>query len=489
VTLLGPSAALRSRGLTNSVEPHAESGGHAQHDALLGTLVAGHYRVIRRIGQGGMGAVYEVTRDEERAAIKFITGNGKQLDSRALKRFQREAALAAEIVHPNVTRTFEFGHDDELGAPFFVMELLAGRDLGAVLQELAPLEPAVCAKIGAQAARGLSAAHSRGVVHRDVKPHNLFLHGQQEVTVKVCDFGVAKLAEPARQGDDSSLTHSGGIIGSPRYMSPEQAQGAKDLDERTDVWSLCASLFEALSGRRLWEAETLGEIIVAICTKPIPRLTQVAPWVPPALAATVHRGLERDKEARWPTMHELEQALDQHTDGANAMNWDDLTQVPEAARRSASHRSVADVVTRADNTYAPAAVAIAHRTTPVWGVMGVVLALAAALAWATLRSSAGSAQQSGSPIEGPPLAESTPSTLRPGNGADESAQPPTGSSGTTPSSAGATNIPLAVKELSVPSAVHRASGVSRTTQPPKSASAAARPSVSAATLPTREDWK
>ncbi len=138
MTLLGPSAALRSRGLTNSVEPHAESGGHAQHDALLGTLVAGHYRVIRRIGQGGMGSVYEVTRDEERAAIKFITGNGKQLDSRALKRFQREAALAAEIVHPNVTRTFEFGHDDELGAPFFVMELLAGRDLGAVLQELAP---------------------------------------------------------------------------------------------------------------------------------------------------------------------------------------------------------------------------------------------------------------------------------------------------------------------------------------------------------------
>lgn len=438
-----------------------------------------------------MGSVYEVARGEERAAIKFITGNGKQLDSRALKRFQREAALAAEIAHPNVTRTFEFGHDDHLGAPFLVMELLAGRDLGAVLQEQAPLEPAVCAMIGAQAARGLSAAHACGVVHRDVKPHNLFLHGQNPVTVKVCDFGVAKLAEPAREGDDSSLTHSGGIIGSPRYMSPEQAQGAKDLDERTDVWSLCASLFEALSGRRLWEAETLGEIIVAICTKPIPRLSQLAPWVPTELASAVHRGLERDKEARWPTMRELEQALNQHTAGGKSLRWEDIASVSEATRVSASNRSVTEVVTRADNTYAPATVAVAHRAAPVWGVAAIVLVLGGTLAWATLRGAGAGAGQSEQPIVSAPVETLSGASVSTGLAVPPGDAPPASEEGARQRSAATTSSSnSALTTNDTPSqASSKASSPARSPLPTRTPSAAPSTSVPSTSLPTREDWK
>jgi serine/threonine-protein kinase len=169
-----------------------------------------------------------------------------------------------------------------------------------------------------QAARGVAAAHARGVVHRDIKPANLFLNQDarsSEITVKVCDFGVAKRVGSfgISSGGLShySLTRSGGVLGSPMYMSPEQARNAKAVDERADIWSLAVVLWEALSGQRLWGRQSsLGELIVAICTEPIQHLETAAPWVPRELARAVMRGLERDPEKRTPNARALIESIE-----------------------------------------------------------------------------------------------------------------------------------------------------------------------------------
>jgi eukaryotic-like serine/threonine-protein kinase len=190
-----------------------------------------------------------------------------------------------------------------------------------------------------QAARGVAAAHARGVVHRDIKPANLFLQEDSrssEITVKVCDFGVAKRV--AGMGISSgashySLTRSGGMLGSPMYMSPEQARNAKAVDERTDVWSLSVVLWEALSGQRLWGGQSsLGELIVAICTQPIQRLEAVAPWVPRELSRVVHRGLERDPDRRTKAVRALIEQLDAFAGGSDRIVMSQLVGLTEEQR-------------------------------------------------------------------------------------------------------------------------------------------------------------
>ncbi len=283
----------------------------APREALVGHVLGGVYRVVRFIGQGGMGAVYEVERDGERAAAKVLAKGAHRPDKTLVKRFAREASAAADIDSPFVAKTYELSHDADLGAPFLLMELLEGKDLAQLLQAHGALAPPVAVRLTIQAAEGLAAAHARGIVHRDVKPANLFVHEGSDgaIRVKVCDFGIAKLTED-RALEASDLTKSGGLVGSPLYMSPEQAQSARDLDARTDVWSLSVSLYEALSGKRLFrEHSGLGEIIVAICTKPIAPLSLVAPWIDPTLAEIVQRGLRIDRAERWPSMRELADAL------------------------------------------------------------------------------------------------------------------------------------------------------------------------------------
>jgi serine/threonine-protein kinase len=188
------------------------------------------------------------------------------------------------------------------------MELLSGVDLSSVMKREGALSPEAAVRLIVQGARGVAAAHAKGVVHRDIKPANLFLQqdkSSSEITVKVCDFGVAKrvsvmgISAEGRQ----SLTRSGGMVGSPMYMSPEQARNAKAVDERTDIWSLAVVLWEALSGQRFWAGQrALGELIIAICTDPIQRLEDAAPWVPLGLCQAVHRALERDPKNRTQTV-------------------------------------------------------------------------------------------------------------------------------------------------------------------------------------------
>jgi serine/threonine-protein kinase len=303
--------------------------------------LGGRYRIVRLLGTGGMGSVYEVTtEDGTRLAAKVIAKHtlerasaSDKKKSTPLKRFFREARAAQSIENPHVTRTLELGLDDGLGAPFIVMELLDGTDLRTVIEKHAPLASEVVARIGTQAAEGLSAAHAAGIVHRDVKPSNIFLaRSEGRLSVKVCDFGIAKELDDSNDETSHELTHSGGILGSPRYMSPEQAKSARRVDARSDVWSLCAALYEAASGRELWGDHTsLGEVIVAICTEPIVPLEQAAPWVDAGLARTVLRGLERDPDARWQNMEVLRAALSRSTRGTAELFEDDIRRVTDQA--------------------------------------------------------------------------------------------------------------------------------------------------------------
>ncbi|HEY8077986.1 MAG TPA: serine/threonine-protein kinase, partial [Labilithrix sp.] len=286
-------------------------------DVLVGALLGARYRVIGRLGHGGMGTVYEGI-DEKAAAgepsdvaIKVMAGG--EGGTEGTRRFLREAKAAMRIESPHVTKVIGSGVDTKTGAQYLVMERLRGMDLADILHTRGALQPEPAVALFLQAAAGLRAAHGIGVVHRDVKPSNLFVHEAADGTVvlKVCDFGIAK--QLVREGDAASteLTRTGGLLGSPLYMSPEQARSAKYVDERSDIFSLTITLHEALSGLKPWGARTsMGEIILAVCTEDVPSLSECAPWVTPALADVVARGLARDPAARFATIAELEAALE-----------------------------------------------------------------------------------------------------------------------------------------------------------------------------------
>lgn len=324
----------------NEPSPPSRLSDSADDLLLVGKRLAGKYEVLRLLGRGGMGAVYEVrSAAGEKLAAKVISRGMAGDNPAVLMRFEREAKAASAIQSPNVCRTLDAGTDEALGLPYIIMEFLDGTDLSTVLKTQGALEPQVAVRLALQAASGIAAAHARHVVHRDIKPANLFLEidpKTRNVTVKVCDFGVAKRtrSEDAQsKASHYSLTRTGGMIGSPMYMAPEQARNAKSVDERADVWSLSVVLWEALSGLRLWGNQTsLGELIVAICTEPIRRLEEVAPWVPKDLARLVHKGLERDLKQRTPDMHTLIAGLELFAGGSDRVHADQLTGLDETRR-------------------------------------------------------------------------------------------------------------------------------------------------------------
>ncbi len=309
-------------------------------DPLVGHSLGGRYKVLRLIGRGGMGGVYEtLAADGRHLAAKVIFRSVAGQDDQHMRRFIREARAATAIDSPHVVRTFELGTDLKLGSPFIAMELLSGIDVARLLQDKGPLRPREVVRIFVQAARGLAAAHEAGIVHRDVKPANLFLHCPEEggkVLVKVCDFGVAKRSE---EGMTHDLTREGGVLGSPLYMSPEQAKTASHVDHRSDIWGLCVSLYQTLCGVPPWSPNaSLAELLLAICTERVPPLAAAAPWLPPALCAAVHRGLARDPDERWQSMDDLIVALGPFAGGTVDFRLADL--VPVAASDRARARTM-----------------------------------------------------------------------------------------------------------------------------------------------------
>lgn len=283
-----------------------------------------------------MGTVHEAIHGAsgQRVALKLITG--VEINDEVLLRFIREAESAERINSPNVVRIFDLGSDLDTGIPYMVMEKLSGTDISHLLRGLGPIPPNTAAKIALQSASGLSRAHEHGIVHRDIKPGNLFVatndDNPEECTVKVLDFGIAKLTEDAQQ-DREELTQTGSVLGSPHYMSPEQAQGLKTIDARSDVWSLGVVLYKMLCGKAPHaDFESLGQIILAICSKPAVPVQILAPWVPPELSRIVDRALQIEPADRYQTCTEFENALAQFLGPDRKLYTDDLRAVNDVDR-------------------------------------------------------------------------------------------------------------------------------------------------------------
>jgi serine/threonine protein kinase len=345
--LRAPPATLPSR--WHDVERRPSSGAlaaapanDADVDRLIGQTLGGRYTLVRLLGAGGMGAVYEARGpDDARVAVKVVLSDADRRKPAMIRRFVREARAAMSIQSAHVVRVIDADADPEEGLPFIVMEYLDGIDVDRLIKSKGALEPAPIVRLFIHACRGLAAAHALGIVHRDIKPANIFLdHGAGgEIVAKICDFGIAKRTIVSETDDTTmDLTRTGGVVGSPMYMSPEQARNAKNVDSRSDIWSLSISLYEALCGQKPWRGTSVGELIIAIATQHPRPLQEVAPWIPPGLAAAVHRGLRREAQDRFATVDELAAALEPFA-SREAVDSSSLASVSAARRASIAPRA------------------------------------------------------------------------------------------------------------------------------------------------------
>lgn len=273
----------------------------------VGRIIQGRYRLLSKLGQGGMG---EVWRGEHiglgtPVAIKLL--HPTVIDSKsATARFKREAQAAASLRGSNVVQLLDYGVDED--SPYIVMELLEGESLSARLSRRAPLAPGETAHLLGQVGRAVARAHSLSIVHRDLKPDNIFIvrDGDEEVA-KVLDFGIAKTLSKATF-ELSIQTKSGAILGTPHYMSPEQASGRAAVDHRSDIWSFGILAFECLTGYRPFNGSTLGSLVLAICSEPIPDPSSVAS-VPRGFDDWFRRCVARDPTQRFQSMLDAVAAL------------------------------------------------------------------------------------------------------------------------------------------------------------------------------------
>jgi hypothetical protein len=265
-------------------------------------VIAERFRLNRLLGRGGMGSVWHATHLglDVPCAVKFIEGEGAELPE-VQGRFEREAKAAAQLRSPHVVQILDHGVCN--GTPYIAMELLDGEDLGKRLTRLGKLPPQDLLWIVTQVGRALTRAHAVGIVHRDLKPDNIFLvHDDDREIAKVLDFGIAKAIGPGAPG---ASTRTGAMLGTPYYMSPEQAQGTKAIDARSDLWSLGVIVFEALTGRRPFESEALGDLLMKIIIAPIPLPSQVALGLPTGLDAWWAKASHRDPAQRFQSAKEL----------------------------------------------------------------------------------------------------------------------------------------------------------------------------------------
>ena len=294
----------------------------AESDRLVGLVLGGAYELVGRIGEGGMGAVYEAhhLRLHKRVAVKLMS-RAMARHPDALARFHREARIASRLGHPNLVNVLDFGASEE-GDPFLVMEYLEGEDLDRRIRRAGsvPLNNAV--QIARQVASALTMVHAKGIVHRDLKPANIFLvqvPGEPDF-VKVLDFGVSKI-----MATRTKLTDALAIVGTPEYMSPEQAcTSGDDIDHRTDQWALGCIVWEMLSGHTPFCADHTDAIFYQLANLAPTPLSKHAPDLPSAVESVLLRALSKRAADRYPSMREFARALEIAALGS----WNELTPMP-----------------------------------------------------------------------------------------------------------------------------------------------------------------
>ncbi len=273
---------------------------------LEGRLLSGKFRFVKMLGEGGMGSVWRARHElvHKDLAIKLMHPEFAS-NPNILERFRNEATAAGRIGNAHICDILDFGKS-ALG-PYIVMEMLRGKPLDALIEEMGQVDPALATMVIRQALEGLHAAHEVGIVHRDLKPENIFLNEPEpgRVLIKLMDFGISKFT----QGQNDGRTGVGVLMGTPEYMSPEQAEGAANVDERTDIWAMGAILYQALTGKQPFSGNTMAATLVALATKDPTPISELAPNVPPELEAIVNKCLAKMPEQRYQSVKELSDAL------------------------------------------------------------------------------------------------------------------------------------------------------------------------------------
>jgi serine/threonine-protein kinase len=369
----------------------------------IGALIGAKYRLVATLGVGGMGAVFRARNEliDKEVALKVLSPRSES-DPLARDRFLREARFAARIRHPNVVEVYDVGIHDERSS-FLVMELLEGETLASILERGdAPLQDVL--RWLCEGMRGVAVAHRMGVIHRDVKPENLFVtrdeHHPQGLT-KVLDFGISKsVGDPLLL---AQITATGAALGTPTYMSMEQLNGVADLDVRTDVYSFGVLLYRALTGRLPFQHRSLPSLALAIYTETPPAPRELCPELPAELADIASKAMARDREQRYATINELIDALSPWL-----VRADSLTTHQRAA--SSSHyptpESLSALEVRATSTFTGR-----RRKAVWWSALGVIAVLSTLGIWlAGDRRAPTETTQRGAavPPEAPPPAAAEP---------------------------------------------------------------------------------
>src|SRR5438128_825195 len=319
-------------------------------DPLIGRTFEGKYRLDERLGGGGMGTVYRATHllIDRPVALKVLSQRFVG-DQTAQQRFRREARAAGRMQHPNAVTVTDFGATDD-GYLYIVMELLEGRTLRDLLAHEGPLDSARAVSIMLQVCAAVGAAHDAGLIHRDLKPANIFIEQRPNLPaiVKVLDFGVAKFAVEEHDDDYKTLTQVGAIIGTPRYMSPEQCSGAAPLTPASDVYSLGIILYEMLTGAVPFSADTpLAVALKQVSETPRP-LHEIVPTIPADLEKVVLNALTKNPQERPQNANELRRDLHATADDlglehAESTNAPTLESLRSAGTESPSGRLVIDL--------------------------------------------------------------------------------------------------------------------------------------------------
>lgn len=281
---------------------------HSEADPLVGVVLGGAYQLVGRIGEGGMGAVYEAhhLRLRKRVAVKVLS-RAKAKDDEALARFQREAAVASRLGHPNLVSVLDFGSSSE-GQPYLVMEFLEGEDLDRRIRRAGVLPLASAIRIARQVAAAVAAVHTKGIVHRDLTPANVFLvhvPGEPEF-VKVLDFGVSKM-----KADQTRVTDASRTVGTPAYMSPEQAFGPTNtVDHRADQWALACIVWEMLSGHPPFCADDIDALFYQLRNLAPSPLGNEVPDLPPAVEPVLLHALGKQPSDRYPSIRDFMRELE-----------------------------------------------------------------------------------------------------------------------------------------------------------------------------------